>query len=247
VSRLLAAEPDGPLVRLLRDPDASLRAAADAALQAVAAAVPWLAAAAGAAGAGGVALAVLSRRRRRAMAAGARLVTILAPPEVDPAGGEAMWRNLHDLLRPRWRRLLEGQPHLSFEYAWTSSGVTISVWVPGPVPDGMVERAVEAAWPGATTSWADAATPTPKADAPAQVAGSMALAAPDWLPLRTDFDADPLRALLAAAAVGDKGRGAQVQVLARPAPQRAVARCRRAARDLRLGRPPSRGYVCSTS
>jgi hypothetical protein len=173
--------------------------------------------------------------------ASARVVTILAPPEVDPAGGEALWRNLHDLLRPRWRRLLAGQPHLSFEYHWSSAGVAISMRVPASVPEGLVERAVEAAWPGATTETAEAPKPDAGGGGARTAAGALRLAAPDWLPLRTDHDADPLRALLSAGAVRGGGQTAVVQVLARPAPYRAVARCRRAARDLRLGRPPTRG------
>lgn len=91
-------------------------------------------------------------RQRAVLHVGARVVTILAPPEVDPAGGEALWRNLHDLLRSRWRRALSGQPHLAFEYAWSPDGLAVRMWVPGPVPPGMVERAVESAWPAARTS-----------------------------------------------------------------------------------------------
>ena len=238
MTALLAAEPGGPLARLLQDPAGALGDAADAARALAEAGLPWLA---GAAVTGAVALAgasALSRRRRRAMAAGARVVTLLAPPEVEPSGGEALWSNLHSLLRPRWRRLMAGQPHLSFEYDWSASGVRISVWVPAAVPVGLVERAVEAAWPGATTTTEDAPDGEDRASV---LAGEMALAAPGWLPLRTDFEADPLRALLAAASVGDRRQGAAVHVLARPASQRAVVRCRRAARDLRLGRPASRG------
>ena len=33
----------------------------------------------------------------------------------------------------------------------TAAGSTIRMWVPGPVPPGLVERAITAAWPGATT------------------------------------------------------------------------------------------------
>lgn len=198
-------------------------------------------------------LVIVGRRQRSRMRAGARVVTILAPPEVDAAGGEAFWRNLHDLLRPRWRRLLAGQPHLGFEYAWSTAGLRISVWVPGVVPPGMVERAGEAAWPAARTDTKPAHTKIDEASgaSPADRAeplvpegwrvagGTLRLAAPDWLPLRSYFDADPLRAVLGAAVSG-AGEAAAVQVLARPAGGRAVVRCRRAARELRAGRPPRR-------
>jgi hypothetical protein len=46
---------------------------------------------------------------------GARQVTVLAPPTVDPAGGAALWSNLVGLLRPGWRRAFTGQPHVAWE------------------------------------------------------------------------------------------------------------------------------------
>lgn len=124
----------------------------------------------------------------------------------------------------------------------------------------MVERAVEAAWPAARTQTQvispaateqdnadDAGEATAKAagtiirDRSQLAAGSLRLGAPGWFPLRTDFDADPLRALLGAASTTGAGETAAVQVLARPAGGRAVARCRRAAREMRGGRPARRG------
>jgi hypothetical protein len=95
---------------------------------------------------------------------GARLVTILAPPQPDPDGAAALWGNLAGLLRPRWRRLLCGQPHLCFECHLAAQASTIRMWVPGPVPPGLVERAIAAAWPGATTH----TTPAPPPTAPLQ-------------------------------------------------------------------------------
>jgi len=234
-----AAGPDGPLVRLLTDPGAALRAAADAAVEAATASLPGVAAAGGACALAGAAVLAARARQRAALHAGARVVTILAPPEVDPAGGEALWRNLHDLLRSRWRRALSGQPHLAFEYAWSPDGLAVRMWVPGPVPPGMVERAVESAWPAARTETAAADESPLLPDGWAALGGRLRLALPGWWPLRTDHDADPLRALLGAAATSGTGAAA-VQVLARPAGQRAAARCRRAARDIRIGRPPGR-------
>ena len=43
----------------------------------------------------------LRRRQHAAFAADARVITVLAPPLADPAGGEALWGNLGGLLRPR--------------------------------------------------------------------------------------------------------------------------------------------------
>ena len=70
--------------------------------------------------------------------------------------------------------------------------------------------------------------------------GALRLAAPDWFPLRTDFETDPLRAVMGAASVSGPADAAVVQILARPAGGRAVGHLRRAARQLRAGRPPRR-------
>ena len=78
----------------------------------------------------------LRRRQHAALAAGARVITVLAPPLADPAGGQALWGHLAGLLRPRWARLWHGQPHIGFEYTWAATTMTISVWVPGIVPPG---------------------------------------------------------------------------------------------------------------
>ena len=77
---------------------------------------------------------VLSRVRHRRLRDGARLVTVLAPPQPDPEGAAALWGNLAGLLRPLWRRLLFGQPHLCFEYHLAARASTIRIWVPGPIP-----------------------------------------------------------------------------------------------------------------
>ena len=39
--------------------------------------------------------------------------------------------------------------------------MTIRLWVPGTIPPGLIERAVEAAWPGAHTVTAPASPPLP--------------------------------------------------------------------------------------
>jgi predicted ATPase len=240
VTLVAQAEPDGPLVRVLIDPSGALGRGIDAAGEVLASLAPLgVGMAAAAVAAVPVSIAVRARRRA-ALAEGARVVTVLAPPEVDPAGGEALWRNLHDLLRPRWRRLLSGQPHLGFEYAWTADGLSLRIWVPGVVPPGLVERAVESAWPAARTETEPASQKHPLPKDWRVVGGRMRLALPGWYPLRTDHDADPLRALLGAAAPSGEHEAAVVQVLARPASYRAVARCRKAARELRAGRPPRR-------
>ncbi|GAA2535761.1 type IV secretory system conjugative DNA transfer family protein [Pseudonocardia sp. RS010] len=176
-----------------------------------------------------------TRRRDDRLLADARQVTVLAPPTVDPAGGEALWANLVGLLRPTWRRLLAGQPHLVYEYVFTSTGATIRLWVPGAVPPGLVERAVEAAWPGSHSRTEPAAAPLPAVEPGRRrvvTGGELRLARPEALPLRTRFDADPVRALLGAAVGLGHHETACVQVIARPVTGRRAARARRSARHL---------------
>ena len=175
------------------------------------------------------------RLRAAARRRGARYVEVLAPAEVDPAGAGAFWRNLHGLLRQR--RFLAGRPHVAFEYAWSAGRLRIGLWVPGTVPPRAVERAVEAAWPGARTAVTAPAQPLPPNGR--VLGGELRLAAAEWYPLHTDHRTDPLRALLGAAGELGPGEATVVQVLARPAAGRRLARARRAARALRAGLPAS--------
>ncbi|MDA8282759.1 MAG: type VI secretion protein, partial [Actinomycetota bacterium] len=143
-----------------------------------------------------VALGVARRAQARRMSEGARLVTVRTPPEVDAQGAATLWTNLVALLRPAWRRLLGGQPHLGFELTATDGGLTIALWVPAAVPPGLVERAVEAAWPGARTETVPAAPPlTGRGVA---TGGELRLAVAEHYPLRTEHKVDPLRPLLGA-------------------------------------------------
>ena len=139
----------------------------------------------------------LHRRQHAEFAARARIVKVLAPPQADPDGATALWGHLTGLLRPAWARWWHGQPHLGWEYAWTggaAAGMTIRLWVPGTIPPGLIERAVEAAWPGAHTVTTSAVAALP-ADA-AAIGGTLRLARPEILPLGTSHDPDaPLRAL----------------------------------------------------
>ncbi|NUS84362.1 MAG: type IV secretory system conjugative DNA transfer family protein [Streptomyces sp.] len=180
----------------------------------------------------------VQRQRQRRFAEGARCVEILAPPRVPAKGGEVLWAQLAGLLRPWWRRLAGGQPHLGFEYAWTHAGMSIRLWVPGTVPLGLVRGAVEAAWPGAHTHVLEPSAIVP----PGHVvtAGRLRPARPEVLPLRTEHPADPLRALLQAATGMGEGETAYVQVLARPATGAVVRRARRAARRLKAGQSTRR-------
>ena len=161
----------------------------------------------------------------------ARAITVLAPPTVDPAGALALWSNLVGLLRPAWARGITGQPHLTWEYAFSSQGVRIQLWVPGVVPPGLVERAIEAAWPGAHTRTHPAEPALPITAPPGQqietAGGELRLARSEALPIKSDFPADPIRALLGApVGLGSQER-AVVQVLARPVTGARVGKARR--------------------
>lgn len=179
------------------------------------------------------------RRCHDRLATDARMVTVLAPPTVDPAGAVTVWSNLVGLLRPAWKRRLTGQPHLAFEFVFSHDGLRLQFWVPGTVPPGMVERAVEAAWPGAHTRTTPARPPLP-VTAPrgrriVAAGGELRLARSEALPIRSDHPADPIRALLGAPVGLGIAERACVQILARPVTGRRVSKARRAARHVHTG------------
>jgi hypothetical protein len=185
-----------------------------------------------------VAVAVTRRAQARRMSDGARLVRVLTPPEVDPQGAATLWTNLVALLRPAWRRLLGGQLHLGFELTAADGALTIALWVPGTIPPGLVERAVEAAWPGARTETVPAAPPL-IGDGMA-TGGALCLALPEHYPLRTEHKVDPLRPLVGALTGLGETESACVQILARPVTGRRLGRLHKAAAARRAGRPASR-------
>ena len=170
-----------------------------------------------------------------------RWVTVAAPPQVDPGSAATFWRTLAGVLTPGLRtRLLYGTAHIGWEYTWTGRRLQIRVWVPGTIPPGAVEAAVAAAWPGATWTTTPAEPPLPthtSADGPGgervgervEAGGAWWPQHPDVVPLRTDHDHDPLRALIAAGASISARDHACVQVLARPATAARLAAARRTA------------------
>lgn len=163
------------------------------------------------------------RARHRRMTTGSRCIEIQPPPQADLASAHALWSNLMGLLRPAWARMLFGQPHLAFEYLFDTGGIRIRLWVPGNVPDGLAEHAIEAAWPSArtTTVSAEKAAPVPPSEWAA--GGWLALARDEHLPLKERHHSDPLRALIGAASAMPHGQHACVQILARPASGRRLA------------------------
>lgn len=175
--------------------------------------------------------------RHAALADGARVITVLAPPKVSQAAAEMLWQQLMGLLRPAWKRLVFGQPHLSFEYVWSHTGVQVRLWVPGTVPPGQVEDAIAAAWPGVGVSTADATKAAALVLPASAVAtgGRQVLARPEVLPIRTDFDMDPLRGLLETCGRLTEDEHTAVQVLARPVTGRRARNAAKAVTALRDG------------
>ncbi|WP_405087764.1 hypothetical protein [Microbispora sp. NBC_01389] len=157
----------------------------------------------------------LVRLRHWPWSRGARCVEILAPPVADMPGAEALWGNLIGLLRPAWKRVLFGQPHLAFEYVFGVGGVTIRLWVPGVIPQHLVEHAIEAAWPSARTEVREATPPVPLTGL--SYGGQLKIARTERLPIRHDHNTDPIRALVGAAVGMPTWQRAAVQILIRPA------------------------------
>jgi Type IV secretion-system coupling protein DNA-binding domain len=179
---------------------------------------------------------VVRARRNRALARGARLIEISAPPEAERSGGETLWANLLGLHRPMLTRWLRGQEHVAFEYAATGEGLSIRMWIPAQVAPGLVEQAVEAAWPGARTTILDTGPAPIRADQVAVEGGRLVPARSAAVPLRVKFDTDPLRPLLGALAALGHCEAGCVQILARPASPRRVRKLRRSLAEL-SGRP----------
>ena len=174
--------------------------------------------------------------RERRMAHEARFVTVYSPAVVDPQGGVQLWSNLVALLRPHWRRLVLGQPHVAFEIAWAGPQLRVGIWIPGAVPPGWSNGPSRLRGQGARTEVSDPPEPLPAAWA--AMGGELALALEDWLPLRLEHPTDPFRALAGAAGGLSGDQAAAVQVLARPVTGRRVRRSFEAAAALRHGTPP---------
>src|SRR6266542_1882089 len=228
-------QPESPLVRLLRDPGGALAHALHVCVQVLEQALPFVAAGTGVLLALALALSEVRRRRGRRLAAGARLVRIAVPPEVDPQAAVLLWKTLHDLLRPRLARLLQGQPHLGWEISADRGGSAFRLWLPGSIPPGLVERALAAAWPGTSVS-AEARVP------PSGFEGWLAscelrLSGPEWRLLGGSEGADPLRLVLGQLAGLAQGEQALVQLLVRPATSREQRRLLAVARRLKSGQP----------
>lgn len=226
--------PDGgPIADLLTDPGAVRREVLDSIVEALGPLAPVAVVGVVSVAVATIALWWLRRRSAEEAVRGARLLEVLAPPEPEREGATAFWSNVHEALRrvrgAPWRAL----PQIAWEYTWREEGLRVRIWVPGTVSASLIERAAEAAWPGARTRVVDDVEPPLPAEW-SWAGGELHLSAPEWFPLRTDLEPDPLRAVLGAAACGP-GEAAVMQVVVRPLGRRAGARSIKAARQLRLG------------
>lgn len=230
--------PDGPLAKWLAHPDQVNHEVATPFVHAFWTCAHWAPVIGIGAAVVGLAYVAFRNRRSDKLCAGARLIEVSLPAEVDANGARIFWSNLHDMLRPAWKRFWQGQPHVSFELVWQGASLKIQLWLPKAIPERLIERAVEAAWPGAVTTECDAMTSSLLPNNTV-VGGALRLWGPEWFPLATEHKADPLRSLFGALSEMGEHQGAVVQILARPVTGRRVARCHKAARMLRQGRSPS--------
>lgn len=173
---------------------------------------------------------VLRFARHRYLSRGAQILEIHAPHETTMDQAIAFWTHTLGLLRPRWTHRLF-PPHVAWEYIASAHGIRIQIWLPGATSAAALERAVQSAWPGATTELTPATTAIPEGEHAA--GGWQRLSRGDQYPLRTKFAEEPLRGLLGELSSLAAGQNAVVRICARPASPRRSARARTSAAQLR--------------
>jgi hypothetical protein len=102
---------------------------------------------------------VLHDRERQRWLAGSRYVEIAAPGAVSESGGAVFWDHLGSIGRRSSRRFWFGQPWVVWELRVDRRRLTVRVWVPSCIDTALIEGAVEAAWPGASTTVVEAEPP----------------------------------------------------------------------------------------
>jgi hypothetical protein len=150
------------------------------------------------------------------------LYRVSAPPS--GASAEAFFVGLHGLLRYPLERALAGQAPVGLELAARGGEVHLQLWVADRDRDA-VAALLRASYPGAVM--APNVTPV---SAPVVVSEArLRLREHGTLPLRTDFDGEPLAALVSALAAIDASDAAALRILTAPRPDGWRARARRRA------------------
>jgi hypothetical protein len=222
--------PEGPLARFLLDPVGYTRHLLEAAQGTAGPIARGVALVAVISLVGYLGLRLVRKQPEARFGIGARKLRIFPGPEVNADGAAILWMGLHALLRPAWKRLVYGQPHLSWEVIARGHDVSIGLWVPSGVPPGLVEQAVQSAWPGARVG---AEEPELRLGEEHLASTELALGESEIFPLGEGVGSDPLRLVLGTLGLLSKDESALVQVVARPVTTSGRHRLRRDAHRLR--------------
>jgi len=174
----------------------------------------------------------------------ARWVEFRPPVSARPEDSARFWLGLARLLR---RRRRGWAPHVAFELAWDGPALRIGVWVPALVSAAQVARIAETSWPGCSAEIQHGSGPGLPAVAVAAGGELAAAGGRDWLPLRAEHQADPLRAVLGAGLYLGAGETAVMQVATRLASGSRLARARAGAQGRRAGASGAGGIAAEAA
>jgi hypothetical protein len=204
----------------------------------------WLVPVAAVAGVAWLVAHARASRARTWAVAHARWVEIHPPAQARPEDAQRFWLALARVLR---RRRRGWAPHVVFELAWSGPRLRLGVWVPGLVAAGQAKRIAETSWPGCSAELRPGAPPV-LPDGTVAAGGELAACGGrDWLPLRTDHVADPLRELFGYGLYLGTDELAMVQVAARLASPARQARARAGAQGRRTGTPGAGGLLAEAA
>ncbi len=147
---------------------------------------------------------------------------------------EHFFLGLQGLLRSPLRRLRDGQPWVSLEFAGRGREVRAQIWIPHGEQE-LVESLLRAAYPGIQLS----PLTEHSATAPIRAQADFGLARWSGLPIRTTFEGEPLSSLFATLARAERGEVLALELLVRPASSRWQSAALVEAQHLRNGPRPS--------
>ena len=153
-----------------------------------------------------------------------------AAPAAMAGSSEQFFLGLHGLLRPALRRLLDGQPWISLEFAGRSGQAQLQIWIPTG-EKAFIESLLQAAYPGSSLSSAG----SPSTDIRSNGLADFRLARGNYLPIRIAFDGEPLSTLLSTLARAQGGDEVTLQLLVRPRASTWQTAAHAAAQELRHG------------